>query len=34
MKLLAEGYTINVFVDSKKMKSVRIPDGIRKKIKI
>ena len=34
MKLLAEGYTVNVFIDSKKMKSVGIPDEIRKKIKI
>lgn len=33
-KLLASGYTINVFVDKKKMKSIRIPDGIRKKIKL
>jgi len=33
-KLLAEGYTINVFVDKKKMKSIKIPDGIRKKIKL
>ena len=33
-KLLAAGYTINVFVDKKKMKSVKIPETIRKKIKI
>lgn len=33
-KLLAEGYTINVFVDKKKMKSIKIPDDIRKKIKL
>ena len=33
-KLLAEGYTINVFVDMKKMKSVNIPNDVRKKIKI
>ena len=33
-KLLAAGYTINVFVDKKKMKSIGIPDNIRKKIKI
>jgi acyl-CoA thioester hydrolase len=33
-KLLAAGYTINVFVNSKKMKSIKIPDDIRKKIKI
>ncbi|MDP3766057.1 MAG: thioesterase family protein [Nanoarchaeota archaeon] len=33
-KLLASGYTVNVFVDKKKMKSMKIPDDIRKKIKI
>jgi acyl-CoA thioester hydrolase len=33
-KLLASGYTINVFVDRKRMKSIRIPDGIRRKIRI
>ena len=33
-KLLATGYTVNVFVDKKKMKSIKIPDGVRKKIKI
>ena len=33
-KLLAAGYTINVFVDRKKMKSVKIPRDLRKKIKI
>lgn len=33
-KLLASGYTVNVFVDKKKMKSIKIPRGIRKKIKI
>ena len=33
-ELLASGYTINVFVNSKKMKSIKIPDNIRKKIKI
>ena len=33
-KLLASGYTINVFVDKKKMKSMKIPSGIRDKIKI
>ena len=33
-KLLAEGYTINVFVDRKKMKSIKIPDDIRNKIKL
>ena len=32
-KLLAEGYTINVFVDREKMKSVPIPKDIRKNIK-
>ena len=29
-KLLAEGYTVNVFVDKKTMKSTRIPDNLRK----
>jgi len=33
-KLLASGFTVNVFVDAKKMKSVKIPDGIRKKLKL
>lgn len=33
-KLLASGYTVNVFVDRRKMKSCRIPDYIRNKIKI
>ena len=33
-KLLAAGYTINVFVDKKKMKSMKIPDDLRKKIKV
>ncbi|MBI4454185.1 acyl-CoA thioesterase [Candidatus Woesearchaeota archaeon] len=33
-KLLAAGYTINVFVDKKKMKSIKISESIRKKIKI
>lgn len=33
-KLLAAGYTVNVFVDWKKMKSIRIPDDLRKKVKI
>lgn len=32
-KLLAQGYTINVFVNKKKMKAIKIPDSIRKKIK-
>ena len=29
-KLLAEGYTINVFVDRKTMKSIEIPEELRK----
>ncbi len=29
-KLLAEGYTINVFVNTKTMKSTKIPDDLRK----
>jgi len=29
-KLLAEGYTINVFVEKKEMKSMKIPDKLRK----
>ena len=33
-KLLVTGHTINVFVDKKKMKSVKIPEEIRKKLKI
>ena len=33
-KLLAAGHTINVFVDKKRMKSIKIPDNLRKKIKI
>ena len=33
-KLLASGYTINVFVDKKKMKSMKIPSDIRKRLKI
>ena len=33
-KLLASGYTINVFVNKKKMKSMKIPDNLRRKIKI
>ncbi len=28
-KLLAEGYTVNVFVDIKTMKSAKIPDNLR-----
>lgn len=33
-KLLAAGYTVNVFVDKKKMKSVNIPNDIRKRLKL
>ena len=33
-KLLAAGYTINVFVDKRKMKSMKIPNDVRNKIKI
>lgn len=33
-KLLARGYTVNVFVDKEKIRSVRIPNDIRKKIRI
>ena len=33
-KLLSLGHTVNVFVDRQKMKSVKIPQDIRKKIKI
>ena len=29
-KMLAEGYTINVFVDRKTMKSIKIPEELRK----
>ena len=29
-EILAEGYTVNVFVDKKTMKSTKIPDGLRK----
>jgi acyl-CoA thioester hydrolase len=32
-KLLAEGYTVNVFVDRKTVKSTRIPDELRKALK-
>ncbi|MBI4452869.1 acyl-CoA thioesterase [Candidatus Woesearchaeota archaeon] len=32
-ELLAEGYTINVFVNAKKVKSVSIPEDIKKKLK-
>ena len=33
-KILAEGHTINVFVDAKKMKSALIPEEIKGKIRI
>ena len=33
-KLLAVGHTVNVFVDKEKMKSIKISDNIKKKIKI
>ena len=33
-KLLASGYTVNVFVDKKKMKSIKILNYVRKKIKV
>ena len=33
-KLLAAGYTVNVFVDKEKMRSVKMPNGIKKKLKI
>lgn len=33
-KLLASGYTVNVFVNKKKMKSTKIPEDVRKKIKV
>ena len=32
--LLAAGHTVNVFVNKKKMKSMKIPEDIRKKLKI
>ena len=32
--LLAAGHTVNVFVNKKKMKSIKIPEDIRKKLKI
>ena len=31
-KLLSEGYTVNVFVDKKTMKSTRIPENLRKEL--
>ena len=33
-KLLVTGHTVNVFVNKKKMKSEKIPEEIRKKLKI
>ena len=33
-KLLAVGHTINVFVDKLKMRSISIPDDVRKKLRI
>lgn len=33
-KLLASGYTVNVFVDGKKMESIKIPDNVKKKLKL
>ena len=33
-ELLVEGYTINIFIDSKKMKSMEIPKYVRVKLKI
>ena len=33
-KLLAQGYTVNVFVNWKKMKSMRIPDYVKKRLKL
>ena len=33
-KLLASGHTVNVFVDREKMKSIKIPVSIKKKLKI
>ena len=33
-KLLATGHTINVFVDKEKMKSMKIPPDLRKRIRI
>jgi len=33
-KLLAHGYTVNVFVDWKKMESIKMPDYIKKKLKL
>jgi len=33
-KLIASGYTVNVFVNKKKMKSTKIPDNLRINLKI
>ena len=33
-KLLAKGHTVNVFVNASKLKSIKIPEDIRKKIKV
>ncbi len=33
-KLLASGYTVNVFVNKNKLKSTKIPENVRKKLKI
>ena len=33
-KLLAAGHTVNVFVDKIKLKSIKIPQNVRKKLKI
>ena len=33
-KLLAEGYTVNIFADKKTMKSVKIPDSLRKALEV
>ena len=33
-KLLATGHTVNVFVDKERMKSIEIPDDLRKNIKL
>ena len=33
-KLLARGYTVNVFADKKKIRSIKIPNGIKRKIRI
>ena len=33
-KLLASGYTVNVFVGKEKTKSIKIPDDVRRKLRI